>query len=73
MLLLTRASLITRFAALSLMLGSLNPALAQVKPTPKDSAEKYENPGGIPAAVKAPWYRSKLVKAVAIPAAHNLA
>ena len=51
------------------MLGSLNPALAQVKPTAKDSTEKYENPGGVPAAVKAPFFKSKLFRALVIPTA----
>ena len=62
-----RSFTFNRFAALALLLGSLNPALAQVKPA-ADTTKKYENPRGIPAAVKAPWYRGKLVKAVAIPA-----
>ena len=63
-----RTFLATRFAALLLLAGSLHPAYAQVKPTPADTIKKYENPGGIPALAKAPWYRSKLVRAVAIPA-----
>ena len=63
-----RTFLVTRFAALLLLAGSLNPAHAQVRPTPTDTAKKYENPGGIPALVKAPWYKSKVFKAVAIPA-----
>ena len=63
-----RATLLTYFAAASLTISSLTPALAQVKPTANDTTKKYENPRGIPAAVKAPWYKSKLVKAVAIPA-----
>ena len=64
-----RATLLACFTAASLTIGSFTPAQAQVKPTPDDTTKKYENPGGIPAAVKAPWYKSKLVRAVAIPAA----
>ena len=66
-----RSFLVTRFAAAMLMFGALHPAQAQVKPTPSDTtkkSEKYENPGGTPTVVKAPWYKSKLVRAVAIPA-----
>ena len=63
-----RTFLVTRFAALLLLAGSLSPAHAQVRPTPTDTAKKYENPGGIPAMAKAPWYKSKVFKAVAIPA-----
>ena len=51
------------------MLGSLNPVLAQVRPTPNDTTKKYENPGGVPAAAKASFFKSKLFRAVAIPAA----
>ena len=63
-----RLFLVTRVAAIALLFGSFQPAQAQVKPTPTDTTKKYENPGGISSAVKAPWYRGKLVKAVAIPA-----
>ncbi|GAC1602399.1 MAG: phosphatase PAP2 family protein [Hymenobacter sp.] len=63
-----RLFLITRFAAATLLFGALHPVQAQVKPTAADTTRKYANPGGIPSAVKAPWYKSKLVKAVAIPA-----
>ena len=62
-----RASLPSLLLAASLSVGCLTPTLAQVKPTPTDTTHKYQNPGGVPAAQKAPWYRSKLVKAVAIP------
>ena len=63
-----RSILVTRFAAAILFFGALHPVQAQVKPTPTDTTRKYANPGGVPSAVKAPWYRSKLVRAVAIPA-----
>ncbi|GAB2954396.1 hypothetical protein GCM10027048_19750 [Hymenobacter coalescens] len=35
---------------------------------PPDTIKKYENPGGVPAPEKKPWYRGKLVRAVAVPA-----
>ena len=63
-----RSFLVTRFAAATLLFGALHPAQAQVKPTAADTTRKYANPGGIPSGVKAPWYKSKLVRAVAIPA-----
>ncbi|TGE25876.1 phosphatase PAP2 family protein [Hymenobacter aquaticus] len=46
--------------------ATFSPALAQV--TPADTTHKFENPGGVPAPVRQPWYKSKLVKATAIPA-----
>ena len=50
--------------------GSIGPAQDQVPTAPPatDTTKKYANPGGISSPVKAPWYKSKLVKAVAIPA-----
>lgn len=63
-----RANLLTRFAALFFFVGSLLPAHAQVNPTPSDTTKKYQNPGGVSSAVKAPWYQSKVFRAVAIPA-----
>ncbi|OON68327.1 phosphatase PAP2 family protein [Hymenobacter sp. CRA2] len=51
--------------------AALAPATAQVMPTvtlPPDTTHKFENPTGVPLVVKQPWYRGKLVKAVAIPA-----
>ncbi|MEL5992991.1 phosphatase PAP2 family protein [Hymenobacter segetis] len=63
-----RSFLITRFAAAMLLFGAIHPAQAQVKPTPSDTTKKYANPGGIPAAVHKPFLKSKLFKAVAIPA-----
>ena len=59
---------VTRFVAALLLLGALHPAQAQVNPTPTDTTKKYANPNGVPAPVKAVWYKSKLFKAVAIPA-----
>ncbi|GAB3825905.1 phosphatase PAP2 family protein [Hymenobacter jeollabukensis] len=46
-------------------------ALGQIVPpvAVPDTTHKFENPGGVPAAVKKPWYRGKLVKAVVVPAA----
>ncbi|MDQ2770731.1 MAG: phosphatase PAP2 family protein [Bacteroidota bacterium] len=63
-----RSFLITRFASVVLLFGALHPAQAQVKPTRTDSTEKYQNPGGVASGVKAPFFKSKLFKAVAIPA-----
>ena len=63
-----RSFLVTRFAAVLLLFGALHPARAQVKPTRSDTTEKYQNPGGVPSAVKAPFFKSKLFRAVAIPA-----
>ncbi|MDB5235127.1 MAG: hypothetical protein JWR44_2120 [Hymenobacter sp.] len=63
-----RSFLVTRFAAVMLLFGALHPVQAQVNPTPTDTTKKYQNPGGVASAVKAPWYKSKLVRAVAIPA-----
>ncbi|GGG29129.1 hypothetical protein GCM10011378_02240 [Hymenobacter glacieicola] len=49
------------------------PGLAQVSPpstptAPADTAHKFENPGGVPAVVKQPWYKGKLVRATIVPA-----
>ncbi|WP_082685068.1 phosphatase PAP2 family protein [Hymenobacter sedentarius] len=63
-----RSFLVTRFAAAMLLFGALHPAQAQVKPTPADTTRKYANPGGVPSPVKAVWYKSKFVRAMAIPA-----
>jgi len=65
-----RSFLLIRFSVFLLLAGGLRPALAQV-PTPADTThkpEKYENPNGVPAAFKKPWYKGKFVRAVAIPA-----
>ena len=51
-----------------LLFGALHPAQAQVKPTRPDSTEKYQNPSGVSSGAKAPFFKSKLFKAVAIPA-----
>ena len=64
-----RSFLVTRFAAVALLFGALQPAQAQVKPTPTDTTKKYENPGGVSAPAKASFFKSKLLRAVAIPAA----
>ena len=64
-----RSFLITRFAAVLLLFGALHPAQAQVNPTPTDTTKKYANPGGVSAPVKASFFKSKLFRAVAIPAA----
>ncbi|RYY09175.1 MAG: phosphatase PAP2 family protein [Cytophagaceae bacterium] len=55
-------------------LGTGPAALAQVPRSPGTLApadtvrQKYENPGGVPAPVKQPFFKSKLFKAVAVPA-----
>jgi hypothetical protein len=66
-----RTILLTRFVALFLIVGGLNPAWAQVTPPPPapDTTRKYENPGGVPAPEKAKWHKSKLFRATVIPAA----
>jgi membrane-associated phospholipid phosphatase len=58
-------------AVLALWSASLAPAAAQVTPppsTPADTTHKFENPAGTSAPGSKPWYKSKLVKAAAIPA-----
>jgi len=65
-------ALAIRFAlATSISAFSLAPVMAQVTPSasaPADTIHKFENPGGVPAVVKKPWYRGKLVKATIMPA-----
>ena len=63
-----RSFLVTRLAAAILLLGALHPAQAQVKPTRPDTIEKYQNPSGVSSGVMAPLFKSKLFRAVAIPA-----
>jgi membrane-associated phospholipid phosphatase len=63
-----RTILLTRFTALFLLLGSLNPTYAQVVPAAADTIHKYENPGGVSSPVKAKWYKSKIFKATIVPA-----
>ena len=65
----------TRLGLLALLLRSATPALAQVplpaSPTPPaaaDTTHKYENPAGVPTAAHKPFFKSKVFKAVAIPA-----
>ena len=63
-----RSFILTRLAAVALLLGSL-PAYAQLPATaPSDTTKKYENPRGVSSGVKATFFKSKLFKAVAIPA-----
>ena len=59
--------------SLSLWLGLAPTAYAQVPlnptaPAQADTTHKYENPGGVPSAVKKPFYKSKLFKAAIVPA-----
>ena len=47
------------------------PVLAQVPTAPApaaDTTHKYENPANVPAPVKQPFFKSKIFKAVAVPA-----
>ena len=61
-----------RFAlALSIGMASYAPVQAQVTPqpvAPADTTHKYQNPAGLPSPVKQPFFKSKLFRAVAIPA-----
>ncbi|MDQ2792498.1 MAG: hypothetical protein M3Y12_00610, partial [Bacteroidota bacterium] len=65
----------TRVAVLGLLLSATTPVLAQVPlnpataPAPADTTHKYENPSGVPTLAKKPFFKSKVFKAVAIPAA----
>ncbi|AII53017.1 phosphatase PAP2 family protein [Hymenobacter sp. APR13] len=52
----------------ALATAPLAQTVAQVAPAPADTTRKFENPGGVPAAVKQPWYKGKLVKATIVPA-----
>ncbi|MDO7853313.1 phosphatase PAP2 family protein [Hymenobacter convexus] len=63
-----RSFLITRFAAAMLLFGAVHPVQAQVNPVPTDTTKKYANPGGVSAPGSKPFFKSKLFKAVAIPA-----
>ncbi|MCC3160173.1 phosphatase PAP2 family protein [Hymenobacter sp. 15J16-1T3B] len=63
----------TPFRFVWLLAGSLSmssAALGQVTPpaAAPDTTHKFENPAGVPAVVKKPWYRGKLVKATIVPA-----
>ena len=63
-----RSFILNRFAAVALLLSSL-PAYAQLPATaPSDTTKKYENPSGVSPAVKVSFFKSKLFRAVAIPA-----
>ncbi|WP_426492055.1 phosphatase PAP2 family protein [Hymenobacter sp. 102] len=55
-------------AALLCVSTALPLAAQQVPVAPTDTTRKYENPGGVPAPVKSPWYKGKLVKATIVPA-----
>ncbi|GAA4381551.1 phosphatase PAP2 family protein [Hymenobacter koreensis] len=62
-----------RFPASLLFLLWLTPAALHAQTTPPapvqpDTIRKYENPGGVSAAVPKPWYKGKLVKATIVPA-----
>ena len=61
-----------RAVLLGLLLRGAAPALAQVQlnpaPAAADTTHKYENPAGVPTVVKKPFLKSKVFKAVAIPA-----
>jgi hypothetical protein len=61
--------LLSYLTAFSLLTASIGPAYAQV-PTaaPADTTKKYANPAGVSAPVNKPFLKSKLFKAVAIPA-----
>ncbi|MBO2008937.1 phosphatase PAP2 family protein [Hymenobacter negativus] len=64
-----RSRLLSYLTAFFLLASSIAPAYAQVPMAPAaDTTKKYANPSGIPAPVKKPIFKSKLFKAVAIPA-----
>ncbi|AYA36922.1 phosphatase PAP2 family protein [Hymenobacter oligotrophus] len=63
-----------RHLRLLFLLASLLPTAAQAQTplapaAPPDTVRKYENPGGLSAADKKPWYKGKLVRATVVPAA----
>ena len=63
----------TRALLLGLLLSGTTPVLAQVPrnpaaTAPADTTHKYESPAGISPSTKRPFLKSKLFKAVAIPA-----
>lgn len=61
-----RLGLITTLVGISHL-----PLTAQVAPATivaADTTHKFENPDGVPALVKAPWYKGKLVMATIVPA-----
>jgi len=63
----------TRALLLGLLLSGTAPVLAQVPlnpapTTPADTTHKYENPTGVAPLTKRPFFKSKLFRAVAIPA-----
>ena len=62
--------LLSILLGLTLWSAAVQPLSAQVLPpaAPADTTHKFENPGGVSAAAKRPWYQSKLVKATAVPA-----
>ena len=65
--------MITRYLLSLVLLLSLTAAprqaVAQVRlPTAADTTHKYENPGGVPAATKKPFFKSKGFRATIVPA-----
>ncbi|MBD2714863.1 phosphatase PAP2 family protein [Microvirga sp. STR05] len=54
--------------ALTMAVTPLTHCQAQDTPTPTDTLRKFENPAGVSAPVKQPWYKSKVVKATIVPA-----
>ena len=66
-----RTLLYSYLTTVFLLTGSIGSAYAQVKPTAADTAhvkEKYENTNGVSAAAPKSFFKSKLFRAVAIPA-----
>ncbi|HEX8656368.1 MAG TPA: phosphatase PAP2 family protein [Hymenobacter sp.] len=62
--------LISLAVVLSLAEAPRQIAAQTPQPTPAaaDTTHKYENPGGVPAPVKAKWYKSKVFRATIVPA-----
>ncbi|KAA9339161.1 phosphatase PAP2 family protein [Hymenobacter busanensis] len=62
-----------RFLSSLLFVLWLTPTALHAQTTPPapaapDTTRKYANPDGVPAAVKKPWYKGKLVRATIVPA-----
>ena len=56
-------------ALLLSLAGAPHQATAQPpQPTPSDTTHKYENPGGVPSAIKKPFFKSKGFRATIVPA-----
>ena len=65
--------MLTRYLAPLTLLLALAEAPRQApaqtpRPTPTDTLHKYENPGGVPTAVKKPFFKSKGFRATIVPA-----